>query len=92
MSEGSPETDWSVNTMSKGNKVVSMRFPKEIMEKLEAEARTKGMFISELCRKIVIERTEGLGREASKVAPTPTPNAKSPPDTEPRQFWFRSKL
>jgi hypothetical protein len=45
-----------VYTTSKGNKVVSMRFSKELTEKLEAEARMRGVSVSKLCKKIVSER------------------------------------
>jgi hypothetical protein len=45
-----------VYTTSKENKVVSMRFSKELTEKLEAEARMRGMSVSKLCNKIVSER------------------------------------
>jgi hypothetical protein len=69
MSEGSPETDWSVNTMSKGNKVVSMRFPKEIIEKLEAEARIRGMSVSELCKKTICMKFPRTGTGAPSLAP-----------------------
>jgi len=72
--------------MSKGNKVVSVRFSKELTEKLEAEARMRGVSVSKLCKKIVIERVGGIGwGTGSGVEPV-----KVPPEEQgliARWFW-----
>jgi len=92
-----------VYTTSKGNKVVSMRFSKELTEKLEAEARMRGVSVSKLCKKIVSERLgdrvatsdylEGFRQarawqEAVRQEPATQEPVKPPPEGERRITRF----